>query len=42
MLTHTPYCAQASFVPAEWEVDGLDAEAREQLMGGTAQRLFGF
>ncbi len=34
--------AQASFVPAEWEVAGLDEQAREQLMGGTAQRLFGF
>ena len=35
-------CAQASFVPSEWEVAGLDEQAREQLMGGTAQRLFGF
>jgi predicted TIM-barrel fold metal-dependent hydrolase len=34
--------AQASFVPSEWEVAGLDEQAREQLMGGTAQRLFGF
>lgn len=34
---------QASSLPAEWEVIAeLDVQAREQFMGGTAQRLFNF
>ena len=27
---------------AAWQLPGLDEEAMAQLMGGTAQRLFGF
>jgi len=33
---------QAAQVPSFWTVDGLDAAARDALMGGTAASLFGF
>ena len=34
--------AQAPGMLKALEVPGLDEKAKEQLMGGTAQRLFGF
>ena len=34
--------SQAAGVPGFWSVPELDAAALEQLMGGTAAKLFGF
>ena len=34
--------AEAVAVPGQWSVEGLDAAAREALMGGTAAKLFRF
>ena len=36
------YAQAASLLNAWLEVPGLDAQAQEQLMGGTAEKLFGF
>ena len=32
----------AAQVPAQWQLDGLDDDARVALMGGTAAKLFRF
>lgn len=39
---HGAAYAQAAGTVAAWRLPGLDEEAMAQLMGGTAQRLFGF
>ena len=39
---HGPAYAQAAGMVAAWQLPGLDEDAMAQLMGGTAQRLFGF
>ena len=44
-VTSTPAAltyADAAQVTAQWQLDGLDEEARAALMGGTAAKLFQF